>query len=53
MAIGVGVVTTSPSVKRADESERAYQEALDEWVRGSKPKPPPPPVTKKSDNGNK
>jgi hypothetical protein len=53
MAIGVGVVTTSDSFRKAEDSERAYQEALDEWVRGSKPKPPPPPVMKKSDNANK
>jgi hypothetical protein len=42
VAIGVGVVTTSPTAKNAEKSERAYQDLVDEFVRGKGSKSPPP-----------
>jgi hypothetical protein len=51
VAIGVAIVTTSPSAKKAEQSERAYQSVVDEFVRG-KGFNPPPPVMKKMDNSN-
>jgi hypothetical protein len=52
VAIGVAVVTTSPSAKRAEESERAYQGMVDEYVRG-KVTIPRPQVTKKMNDPSK
>ena len=46
LAIGVGVVKTSPSAKRAAESEREYQRAVDEYVRGDNAKPRAPVIPK-------
>jgi hypothetical protein len=48
-AIGVAIIITSPTYKAAEDSERAYQSMVDEWVRGKGPKPPPP-VMKKTDD---
>jgi len=51
MSISAAVIKTSPTSKQADQSERAYQDALDEWVRGKGPKPPPP-VMKEAQHRN-
>lgn len=46
VAIGLGVITTSPAAKKAEASEREYQSVLDEFVRGKGPSKSPPPLTK-------
>jgi hypothetical protein len=48
MVIGGAVVTTSPTFKRANESEREYQKALREAVYGELP-PPARPLVKQAD----
>ena len=37
VTIGVAVIITSPTYKAAEESDRAYQSMVDEWVRGKAP----------------
>ena len=49
VAIGVAIIITSPTYKAAEESERAYQSMVDQWVRGTGPMPPV--VIKKTDDG--
>jgi serine/threonine protein kinase len=42
VAISVAIVTTAPRARMAEQSERAYQRAVNEYVRGSGFKSPPP-----------
>jgi len=49
--IGVAMIITSPSFKKAEESDRAYQAEVDEFVRGKGPQRPPPAI-KRTDNPN-
>jgi hypothetical protein len=51
VAIGVGVVSTSPTAKRAAESEREYQRAVDTYVRGDNAKPTIQVTPKTADPG--
>jgi hypothetical protein len=56
MVIGGAVVTTSPTFKKAAESQIKYDEAVDEALYGKMavPRPPvaPPPVTKKAEKND-
>jgi hypothetical protein len=47
--IGLAVFRTSPTFKDAEDSDRAYQAVVDEFVRGNGAQPPL--VLKKTDNG--